>query len=815
MNRNFSAAGRVSRVRLSFFSSLTALALLSGTAWGQDGKLTRVGVVLDGKSEFYTNLAKEFGKETRALVDGEFVLQVDEENIIVCDFSKECVDKGLDKLLADENIDLVVGQGLLASNEILSRKKLSKPALAPFVIDPRAQGLEPTKARKNLGYILWSADLGADLRTLEALAPFKKAVMLVGEENWKALPDSLNDYLVESAKKVGKTLTIVSVGESAKSALEKIPAGTEAVYVGPLLTMPKAERKLLAKGLEKKKLPSFTWAGEAGVKEGFLLGTRSMKDSVRLARRFALHAQALLLGEAPEPTNTRSVDEPRAYLNAPVAQALRLAPDMQSLISTTLIGAAPETLKGGSGAKNSASLTLRQALEWAIKENVTLRAADQGVEAKDEARRQARSPLLPQIQASLRGQVIDQDRAVLFGGSSMAAWRADAQQSIYDPKSWGGLNVSSAQLRAQKESRQSAKLDVVFEVASAYISLLQAATIRRIQEEDLSLSRDNLDMARIRQRVGQAGMEEVYRWESRIAQSRVSLLEATARMASSRVQLNTLLNRPAETPIVPEELSVDSAGLLSSYPTFVRHLENPREFHKLLGFMVHEGLLRAPELKGLVAQMDAAKSQATMEKRSYFLPSVGIDGYFEQRFAQGGQPDSGTTVPSFDFDSFFWQVGVSAKLPLFEGLRRDAAIGEANANHGQLSFQKKETALNIERQVRETLYYANASYASIEITKGAEKAAAGNLRIVTDQYQRGRAQIIQLLDAQNEAIVAQNQAANAEFGFLLDLIRVERAAGRLDLIVNIDEQEKLVERLAQWSLTRKERSPKTQRSPEK
>ncbi|GEM_PF-3112511 len=775
-----------------FFSPEAALA---------QTKSAKVGVVIDGTNEFYENLGKLFREEVMALTSGEFEIQVDDDKVILCDFTEKCVDDALDSLLADKDLDIVIGHGFIASSKLLRRKNLEKPALAPFVIDPRAQGLDPTAKRKNLAYIMWSADISSDLRAFGQVVEFSNIAMLVDNNGWKVMPKELGLYLKAAAKKQGKNLVIVQVDDTAKKALGVIPEGIDSIFVGPMLSMNLNERKKLAEGLTKKGLPSFTWAGEEGVKEGFLAGTTSASDAKRLALRFALSIQSLLVGEKPSDVRASAPEGKRLYLNGQVARSLGITPNVRSLLETSIIGG-PLTASGiqeNPDGSPLAVLSLRDVIEMASKANLSINAAKQSVLVKKEEAKQSRSSLLPQFGLSIGGRMIDRDRALPGNAELQANWSARLHQSIFSERSWGDYSSAQDRAEAQNQQRAGTQLNVILDVSSSYFGLLAAATNLRIEKEDLSLSRDNLDLARMRHRVGQAGLEEVFRWESRIAQGRIKVLDAGARLSMSRVELNTLLNRPAETAIVPEDLGVDSSGLLSSNSIYRGYLESPKHFSSLLDFSVKEGKSRAPELRELDSQMQGIRRQVNAEKRSYFLPNIGIDASFNHRFAQGGTQVDFPPEFGGGQDNIDWQVGISADLPLFEGALKDAAIGRGNAQYGELSFQKQDVALRIESNVRQALYQTVASYAAIALTTDAEKAAAGNLKIVQDKYQRGRSTIINLIDAQTQSIVAQNEAANAVFRFLNDLMKVERAMGRSEFFTSEDMQDDFVQRLEKFN----------------
>ena len=138
-------------------------------------------------------------------------------------------------------------------------------------------------------------------------------------------------------------------------------------------------------------------------------------------------------------------------------------------------------------------------------------------------------------------------------------------------------------------------------------------------------------------------------------------------------------------------------------------------------------------------------------------------------------------------------------LPLIEGGGHNAEIRRQERNRGQLTLQKKAVAREIKRRLRVSLYRANAAYGAIQFTRAAEKAATQNLEVVTDKYRQGTAPIIQLVDAQNQAVVIQLDAANAVYDFLAQLMRVERAVGRFSFLVDKDRTSDFFRRLDDFS----------------
>ena len=78
---------------------------------------------------------------------------------------------------------------------------------------------------------------------------------------------------------------------------------------------------------------------------------------------------------------------------------------------------------------------------------------------------------------------------------------------------------------------------------------------------------------------------------------------------------------------------------------------------------------------------------------------------------------------------------------------------------------------------------------------GRWSARPENLDLVTDAYSRGLVSIIELLDAQNAALVADQMAAKAAYDFLIDLMKSQRAIGRMDFFTTQKECEEFLKKL--------------------
>ena len=136
-----------------------------------------------------------------------------------------------------------------------------------------------------------------------------------------------------------------------------------------------------------------------------------------------------------------------------------------------------------------------------------------------------------------------------------------------------------------------------------------------------------------------------------------------------------------------------------------------------------------------------------------------------------------------------WTVGVSATLPLFSGGGKSVERRQSREEIDRLMTERGAAEGRISQRTLVAMNRVRASYPGIRLSKNAAESAGNNLQLVTDSYVRGVLSIIDLLDAQNLALVSEQQAANAVYDFLTDLMEVQRSVGTFFLYAEDAERD--------------------------
>jgi outer membrane protein TolC len=762
----------------------------SSPAAAQTPTPVRIGVVTDGPSDRDAALEESYRRSIVELLEGEFAVS---DVVVDADWTVAGVEAALDGLLADPEVDLILAAGVTASSVAVSRRDLAKPVIAPYVLDGALQGApieDGASGVPNLAYVSFPPSFAADLATFRELASFDRVVLLRGPVSDTAAR-VVDANLNAAAAEVGVRVQLIEAAADARETLARIPGDAQAVYIAPLLAFDEEEVRALARGLIERDLPSFSllpWDVELGI----LASNARGEDLERLARRVAILTHRILLGE---PAQTLPVTFERRLaitINMATARAIGVYPSFAMEADARLLN--PER------SEVARVESLLGVVQNAMTANLDLAAFGHAVASARENAREARSALLPQLDLRAAGVVIDEDRAGALQSQRTGSAALAFSQLLYSDRAWANREIQERLAEAREHEREQLRLDVTLASANAYLNVLRAKTVERISRENLSLTRENLERARSRVHVGVANRSEVYRWESQLAADRAAVIQAGAERNVAEIELNRILDRPLEEPFLTREVGLGDATLITSDPRLLPYLRDRAVYRVFRAFNVLEALGNAPELRRIRAGVEAQERAHTATGRAFFLPDVGLQAQVEERFHQGG---AGSDA-SRPFDDRDWQVGVQATLPLFTSGARSAARAREYQELLRLRTELRAAEQRIEQRVRTAMHRAGASHAGIELARESARAARNALDLVSDAYSRGVVSIIDLLDAQSTAFVAELTEANAVYTFLLDLAETERAVGQFDFFGTPQERDAYFERLGAFGTRQQE-----------
>ncbi len=758
-------------------------------------KSLRIGTLLDGPSEGYEQLLDQIRKEVVHLLEGEAEVSFPKQGTLVMDWTQPKVASGLTRLLEDPGVDLVVTIGALASEEACSRSSLAKPVVASLVVDAEFQKLpfsNGVSGRKNLSYLAAPWELERDLEVFREVVPIKKLAIVMHDAWLERLYKVRTRAQIKAyIQKQIKEFVLVPASDSAEKALGAIPKDVDAVYMMPLAQMSQKELDKFIMGLIKRKLPSFSMVGRSHVERGVLLGLRPADDMLRMARQVALHVQRILDGEDAGSLPVAFSSGSHLVLNVKTSRTIGTSPPYQLILEAERL----HDSAGGSARR----LDLHKVIEEATDANLEIALAHQDVVIGSHERQKATANLLPTLNLETMGLMIDSDRAKAgMGQAPEYTWTASLiLQEVLAEGAFANRSIQGYLQNARKLKEQEVRLDIIEAAVLAYLNVLRASVQERIQKNNLRLSRSNLELAYKRLAIGSSRMSEVYRWESEIARQRQAVINAHLAHSLAELELNRLLLRPLEEEFSLEEIGLDQMVLMGKHKNLHELLNHPFAMKVFRNYLVQQAYQTSPELSQLEESLMAQKRLIQSIHRSFWLPTLGLQAQADQRLAKAGHGSEGLPPEMAPLavkqDDVQWSVGLFLSWPLFEGTLRWAELEQSQAQLAKIKMQRDRIKQLLDQRVRAALQNTRASGTNIQLSEKAAQAADKNLALVTDAYGQGAVSVIDLLDAQNASLVANLAKSHAEFAFMMDMVKAQRAAGRYFVLMNDQTKDDWIE----------------------
>ena len=362
-----------------------------------------------------------------------------------------------------------------------------------------------------------------------------------------------------SAATLDTKFTQISAGNDASTTLTQIPEEVDAIYIFPLFDEFDEEEYLdLFDGLGKKQLPSVALLGERMVAQGALVGYFSEANLAKMPRRIALDVSKIVNGtnaaDLPVLINTFSET---VILNMNTARKVGAYPNWDLASEAILLNA--------NEVDTDRTLSLQTAIMEALDKNLTLKIAgiDPLLAKQDVAT--ARSELLPQLDINTSLALLDQNTTDnTFGTKGRLNWTAGSSlsQLVYAEPALANVAIQKLLQKGETAGLQTTQLDVVIDAATAYLSVLQAKSFMKVQTANVSVTKNNLDIAKAKDAVGYSGATDLNRWKTELALDKIDLNDAQSQFQQARYAMNQFLNHPIKEAFKVEDIGLDNGPLI-------------------------------------------------------------------------------------------------------------------------------------------------------------------------------------------------------------------------------------------------------------
>jgi outer membrane protein TolC len=420
-------------------------------------------------------------------------------------------------------------------------------------------------------------------------------------------------------------------------------------------------------------------------------------------------------------------------------------------------------------------------IELSLKRAVAIAIAPEGsakVQLALEAQKQAesrslqsRAALLPDLSAAASAQNITRNLATFglaqgfilpipgvriptfVGPFTTVDARVSATQSVFDFASIRRYQASKQIVAAARSDVEGSEEQVAAQVARAYLAAIKADADLDVANANVALSEAVQKQAENQKTAGTGTGIEITRAKVQLANDRQRLIVAQnarhaaglqlARAMGLRLEAELILtDKLGYVPIDPVTLEAAEAQAMKARPDYLA--QQDRERNALLS------------------------ADATRLER---LPSVAAFG------------DYGPSGTGFDNALPTRTVGISIRVPIFDGGRRDARRAESASQYRAERVRTNDLKLQIDLDVRLALDSLHSAEEQVKVSKEGLELAENELAQARRRYDAGVAIAVEVTDAQTRLERARDNQTAALYNYNLARIDLAQATGAVRRMV--------------------------------
>tara|TARA_B110001450_G_scaffold85584_1_gene81512 strand:+ start:9576 stop:11909 length:2334 start_codon:yes stop_codon:yes gene_type:complete len=757
-------------------------------------KKVSIGILSDAQLKSKSELLIELQNEIIAVVGQDAEITFGE--LLANNNNSTTAKKNYETLLANDT-DIIIAFGIVNIKLLLNQKSYPKPLIifgnvnSDLVAFPRSK---KTSEIDNLTYVVTPYSHKKDLAVFNKICKYSNIGIVVDD----FLPSIIdlekefdNIFIDEKAD-----YTIIKISEILNNSFTF--QNIDAVYISGGFSLNNIDFNKIINKINSNKIPSFSAFGKDDVNKGVLASIQPENSKTIFFRRLALNIESIISGiNASElPIKVNYTD--RLSMNYDTAKEIGFPIRYSMLSDLDIIGGDKNIIKGE-------TITIVDLINSVVSSNLSLNAEKKNIDLAEQEAKLSRSNFLPEIAVGNTSTYIDPKIAEVSNGANPEfrnTGSVSLNQLIYSEEAASNNYIKKELTKAQSEEYNAVELDAVLNVSSAYFNSLGSIANARIQNQNLQLTKKNLEIAKQNFSAGASGKSDVLRFRSQLAQNTQTLIEAGNQVKQNYFLLNQLMNKNISDAIQLEDATLgDGVFKQYSYDAFFNLIDNPDTQEKFISFLVQEALVNSPELKNIGFNLNAVERNYKLNNWGRLVPTLGVQGQYNLDFIRSGK---GTDVmPSFpQIPDQNYNLGLQLRLPIFQKNQRNINKQTAQISKDQLTIQKEDIVLNIEKNINDICLEVVNQFTRIEISKVSEKAAKESLELTQTSYENGAVPVIQLIDAQNNYLQSQLASETANYSFLLSIIQLERSLGYFFLMHTAEENEDFINRMNQFIFTK-------------
>lgn len=398
--------------------------------------------------------------------------------------------------------------------------------------------------------------------------------------------------------------------------------------------------------------------------------------------------------------------------------------------------------------------TLKDCIDYAMQNNITLKQAQLKKQSATEDRLQAEAGLLPSLSASTNqslGYTPWPANTSITKGSYNGSYAINAQWTVWN----GGQNTNTvkqdklAEEQAELSAQQTANT-IQEKITQLYVQILYMNEAIAVNEQSLEASKKNEERGQFMLEVGKMSKADLAQLTAQRATDEYNLVNAKSNLSSYLLQLKQLLEITGDQPFDIVMPASSDQQALAPIPS--------------LQDVYEQALLQRPEIKTTELALQSSDLQIKMAKAGS-LPTINMTGGLGTSTSSRSSDAWGSQFKT-NFDA---TVGVGVSMPLFDNRKTKTAVNRAMIQREQALLDQQDKQKQLYSTIEGFWLDAQTNQQKFRAAMVSVESEQQSYELLQEQFNLGLKNIVELMNGKTNLLQAQQNRLQSKYITILSL----------------------------------------------
>lgn len=407
--------------------------------------------------------------------------------------------------------------------------------------------------------------------------------------------------------------------------------------------------------------------------------------------------------------------------------------------------------------------TLRECIDYAMQNSITLKQAQISKQTATETRKQSQAALLPSLSASTNqsvgyrpwqssgmttvtnGTVNNKVTKTYYNGT----YGINASWTV-----WNG-NQNRNQVKQGKLSEEQAALEIEQtansiqeRIAKLYVQILYMNEAISVSRQSLETSRKNEERGQEFVNVGKMSKADLAQLSAQRATDEYNLVEAESNLANYKLQLKQLLEITDDRDFDIATPTATNQQVLGDTPSLISVYE--------------QALLQRPEIKNTEVALQQSDVQLKLARAGY-LPTISMTGGVGTSTSSNNSNQWGEQMKT-NFDA---SAGIGVSVPLYDQRKAKTAVNKAKLQREQALLDQQDQQKKLYSTIEGYWLDAQTNQQKFRAASATVESEQQSYALLSEQFSLGLKNIVELMTGKTALLQAQQNMLQSKYMTIL------------------------------------------------